>query len=269
MAREAGRALGETRKRFQEWRFLRRLAGPKLVRAFDRVYPEAVFVEIGANDGEKFDHLHDLVHSGRWRGVMVEPVPYVFERLRANYEHLPLVSLENSAIAGSDGELPFFHLAPADAAERAMLPDWYDALGSFSRDNVLRHRTEIPDIEDRLVTTTVPCLTYQALCAEHRLDRVDLLLIDTEGYDHEILKQVDLATRPPRMVVYEHFHLDAADRAACRRMVEGSGYLTLEEGFDTWCLLQQDGDDALSRAWRTVRPGIPPLYKHDLDAART
>ena len=259
--------MANLKRKFDEWRFLRRLAGPKLLRAFNSIYPEGVFVEIGANDGEKHDHLHDLINSGRWRGVMVEPVPYVFERLRANYQGLSRVSLENSAIAEQVGELPFYHLAPASEEERALLPGWYDALGSFSRANVMRHVTDIPDIEDRLVATTVPCLTYQELCARHGLAHVDLLLVDTEGHDHEILKHVDLSRRPPRLVIYEHFHLDAEDRLACRRMLEGSGYLTIEEGFDTWCLLRQGIEDELSRTWRRVKPGIRPLYKHELEAA--
>ncbi len=38
-----------------------------------------------------------------------------------------------------------------------------------------------------------------------------------------------------------------------------SGYETLEEGFDTWCL-RPDADDALTRTWRATRPGAPGLY---------
>ena len=55
-------------------RLLARMAGPKLLDAFAQSFPQAFFVEIGANDGEQHDHLRPLILSRRWSGVMVEPV---------------------------------------------------------------------------------------------------------------------------------------------------------------------------------------------------
>jgi FkbM family methyltransferase len=120
-------------------RVLRRLAAPRLLRAFADSYPEAFFVEIGSNDGEQHDHLRPIVLSYPWSGIMVEPVPYVFERLRRNYEELPRIALDKVAIADRDGSLPFYHLAPASEEERDRLPSWYDAVGSLSREVVLSH----------------------------------------------------------------------------------------------------------------------------------
>ncbi len=196
---------------------------------------------------------------------MVEPVPYVFERLRRNYGDVPGVELENAAIADRDGHLPFFHLAHVDDPQREGLPHWYDAIGSFSREAILRHRREIPDIEERLVTTAVPALTFDSLCAKHGVDAVDLLLVDTEGYDHEILRSIDFANHRPRLVIYEHFHLAAAERAECRTELERQGYEAIEEGLDTFCL-RVDVDDHLTRQWRRLRPGVPGASIHDQQA---
>ena len=123
--------LGETARRIrarlrprQRWRDLAarrirdRLAGPKAIEAFADAYPQAFFIEIGSNDGEQHDHLSPMIKSREWRGIMVEPVPYVFERLRRNYAGTKSISFENAAIADHDGQLPFFHLAEAGAGER-------------------------------------------------------------------------------------------------------------------------------------------------------
>jgi hypothetical protein len=59
-------------------RLLARLAGPRLLAAFADAYPEAAFVEIGSNDGEQHDHLRRHIREHRWRGLMVEPVPYFY-----------------------------------------------------------------------------------------------------------------------------------------------------------------------------------------------
>ena len=72
---------------------------PQLLRAFADAYPHAFFVEIGSNDGEQHDHLRPFILSRPWRGIMVEPVPYVFERLRRNYESQGRIELENVAVA--------------------------------------------------------------------------------------------------------------------------------------------------------------------------
>jgi FkbM family methyltransferase len=236
-------------------RLLRRLAGPKLIRAFADAYPEAFFIEIGSNDGEQHDHLRPAIISQPWRGIMVEPVPYVFERLRRNYGGVDRIALENVAIADRDGRMPFYHVVDASEGERERLPDWYDAIGSFSREAVASHAREIPDIEERIVRTEVPCLTFDSLCRKHGVERLDLLAIDTEGYDWEILQRIDFAARRPRLLLYEHYHLGREDRGRCRARLEEAGYETMEEGFDTFCIDARE-DDALARTWRRLSPAV-------------
>ena len=41
------------------------------------------------------------------------------------------------------------------------------SIGSFSRDAVLTHARHIPDIANRVVSTSVPCLTFESLCRKH------------------------------------------------------------------------------------------------------
>jgi FkbM family methyltransferase len=241
----------------------RRLAAPRLLRAFAEAYPRAVFVEIGSNDGEQHDHLQPFILSSAWRGVMVEPVPYVFERLQRNYGGTPGISLDNSAIADHDGSRPFYYLAEASEEERDALPGWYDGIGSFSREAVLSHAREIPDIESRVVEKELPTLTYESLCERHGLHKVDLLLIDVEGYDWDLIRAIDFDRGLPRLVVYEHYHLARHERKVCRTYMEELGYETMEEHFDTFCLLP--GDDDLTRSFRKLRPALPGIAAYEED----
>ncbi len=247
---------------FRFRRLERRLAATKLIRAFADTHPEAFFIEIGSNDGVQHDFLRPFILDRKWRGVMVEPVPYVFARLCDNYGSLERVELENAAIADRDGTLPFFHLRQAEPEERESLPVWYDGIGSFDRDVVASHATHIPDIEERIVRSEVPALTFESLCRKHGVSELDLVLVDTEGYDSQIVQSIDLAARHPRLLVYEHFHLTAEDRERCARHVRARGYETLEEGFDTWCLDPGTRDD-LAAAWRGLRPAVPGVSALD------
>jgi FkbM family methyltransferase len=245
------------RRRYRK--MIDRMAGPKLLKEFASLYPDAFFVEIGANDGQAFDQIGPLLADHDWRGIMVEPVPYVFERLRAAYADRPNVICENAAIADHDGKQPFFHFAEADPAERASLPDFYDALGSFSRDTVLSHA---PELEARLVETEVQTLTFESLLERHDAGGLDLLVIDTEGYDWEILRRIDFEARRPRLILYEHFHLKTKDRIAARERLGQRGYETFEEGLDTWAL-RPEPEDALTALWRDAKPALPGLSRFD------
>ena len=240
-----------------------RMAGPKLLEAFADEYPEAFFVEVGSNDGDKHDHLRPFILARQWRGILVEPVPYIFARLKENYAGIDRLTLANVAIADRDGELPFYHLVEEEDPVSSGLPEWYDGTGSFSRDALLKHRHEIPDVEERIVQTAVPTLTLTSLCRREGRTGVDLLLIDTEGYDWEILRNADLPAIQPRLVVYEHFHLSAEDRRACRAHLEELGYETMEEGFDTFCL-DTRADDRLTRRWRGLRPAVAGVAAYEV-----
>jgi FkbM family methyltransferase len=233
-----------------------REALPELLGKLAKARPDAFFVEIGANDGVQHDHLRPFVTDSRWRGIMVEPVPYVFDRLKENYRGIDRVVLENAAVAERDGELPFYYLRDASPEERAALPDWYDGIGSFSRDAVLSHGRDLPDVAERIVEARVPALTFETLLRRHRAPNPDLVVIDAEGYDHRIVGSIDLDRYRPALVVYEQYHLDAGTRAETRAAMEAAGYETAEEGFNTICL-----DPALGLG--PVKPGIPGVARYE------
>ena len=246
-------------------RIQRRLAAPRLIAAFADAYPEAFFIEIGSNDGEQHDFLRPQILAKGWRGVMVEPVPHVFARLQRNYGDLDRVALENVAIAERDGELPFFHLSEAGPEDQ--LPRWYDAIGSFSREQVLGHSGQIPEIERRMVETRVTCLSFDSLCRRHVVAEPDLLLIDAEGYDAEILGSIDLASCHPLLVAFEHYHLSAEQWRSCQAQVRDAGYEILVEGFDTWCL-DLARAPALEATWRGLVPAVEAIRAAE-DETRT
>lgn len=230
----------------------RRLQGPRIMRRFARLFPHAVFVQVGSNDGEQLDHLQHAILSSQWRGVMIEPVPYVFERLQKNYGHLqPRVTLRNIAIAPSQGSLPFWHLRQDD--RDATLPRWYDALGSFRKEVVLKHENFIPDIKERLVCTQVQAQTFASLCEQEGLRQLDLIQMDTEGFDYEIIKLLDFARNRPRLLIYEHHHFDVQTKQVCESYLQSNGYVLLREGMDTWCLDARARDERQARLqdyWR-------------------
>jgi FkbM family methyltransferase len=238
-----------------------RLRGPvtpqpvwRVVEEFGRAFPEATFVQVGSNDGSQRDPLREQIVQRGWNGIMVEPVPYVFERLKENYGHIGRVRLEMVAVGDHVGTQDLWHLRKSDDPT---LPQWYDALGSFRKDVLLKHVEFIPDIEERLVATEVPVVTFEVLCERNGLDRIDLVQIDTEGYDFEVIKLIDLDRWKPALLMYECLHLEPDSQAACSALLARHGYEELSDGMDTVCLrvgeLGSRRYARLRRVWRDAR----------------
>ena len=56
-------------------------------------------VQIGANDGVRFDNLNFFIKKYKIKSVLVEPVKKYFLSLKSNYKELDFVNLENCAIS--------------------------------------------------------------------------------------------------------------------------------------------------------------------------
>lgn len=171
-----------------------------------RVLPdhEGVAVQIGSNDGKTGDPLHNWLMSKKgWSAVFVEPVPFLFERLKATYSGEKRFTFENAVI--NDGsEIQFFWVSQDARSELPDLPFWWDQLGGFSREHITNHN---PELEPFIESTTLPGISLTDLFERHELDRIDLLHIDAEGADYKILSQLNLDLFHPRVILYERKHL--------------------------------------------------------------
>jgi FkbM family methyltransferase len=198
------------------------------------------FINIGANDGLAGDPLREFIVTRGWRGILVEPVDYVFQRLKKAYHSYPApqIILENVAIADITGPKLFWHLE-----KTAELPAGYDQIGSFIKSHVLKFKETFPGLEEHLVSHEVSCFTLTDLLRKHAVQRVDLVLIDTEGYDYEIIKQIDLVDAPPKIIIFENAHLSLDDRQACNDLLHAHDFVVSEAGINTVAMLSREFPD--------------------------
>ena len=199
----------------------RRQHADALLADFARTITDAIFLQIGANDGLTGDPLHPFLSSAdsRWRGVLVEPVPHVFAQLSERYGHRGSLSLENAAIAENDGTTIIYRIrtTPED-------PLWVEHLASMDAEIVQRNALHYGNAADRIISENVPCLRVETLLRRHHLESVDLVVIDTEGSDWRILRQFDLNRLRPKLLLYEHQHLSASDCGEAHDFLERAGY---------------------------------------------
>lgn len=193
-----------------------------VVAAYARHRKQVYFVQIGSNNGITGDPLFPYIVRHGWKGVLVEPIPYLFEELKKNYEGVAQgLVFENSAIADRSGTLPFYRL---QQCSRPDLPEWYDQIGSFNREVVLKHRHQIPGFDELFMTDQVQALTFELLREKHALQKIDLIHIDTEGYDFEILRSLPLQAMHTELIIFEHKHLRSVDYTKAIRLLKKHAY---------------------------------------------
>ncbi|MBV9869987.1 MAG: FkbM family methyltransferase, partial [Frankiaceae bacterium] len=219
--------------------------------ALDASTDNVTFIQIGSNDGDRDDPLRQFILAGQWSGLMVEPIPDLYERLSDNYRGRPGIQTVCAAIGDHDGTAEFFAIARSE--DDADLPSWYDQIGSWSREHILKHAEYIPDLDQRIITMEVPCMTFESLCRQQGIGVIDLLHIDAEGYDLEVLREVDFDLHKPRLVLFEYKHLSESDLAATRKLLDSAGYDSVDINWDTLAIRRDATSPTwsrLARAWK-------------------
>ena len=178
------------------------------------------FVQMGANDGLQEDPCYAWINRFPWRGVLVEPQPNLASSLREMYRENSLIQIEQSLISEDAGPAKLYYLRPS-----ANTPAWASGIASMNKAAILQHRHKIPDFESLLVEEALPSLTFSQLLVKYKISEIDYLQVDCEGYDYQILKNIDLVALRPPVICYEHANLSPEDNAACRQLLAGHGYL--------------------------------------------
>jgi FkbM family methyltransferase len=176
------------------------------------------FVQVGAFDGVSGDPIYKYVKQGLLTGCLIEPQSDAFSQLESNYSGIPSIQLKRAAISSSDGSANLFRVRPGTQG-----PPWLFQLASFRRDVLLKHAPYIRGLEDAIITERVPTITFHSLFQELQFTP-DVLIIDTEGFDFEIIKLYNIRERPPRIILYEHKHLSSADQEQCIILLLNLGY---------------------------------------------
>jgi len=192
---------------------------------------ELQFIQVGANDGVSYDPLRSLVTHKRVnaQGGVVEPIPRFFGLLEKNYSNYPSIKPLNIAIHNDQRSA---HLYYVDEREVKDLPAWALGIASFNRSHLIR--SGVP--EDKIQSQEVPCKRISEVYQDLQLSRLDLLQIDTEGYDAAIIRGLDFTQINPRIIHFEHGLRDGLmsefEFFSLVDFLNAQGYQVLPEDYD-------------------------------------
>ena len=221
------RALGKFGyrvERFDQMNFFEPLLCRRLAKA-----PDFFFIQIGANDGIASDPIRRFVTRNDVAGLVVEPLKDIFTKLTANYRDFPKVKPVNVALHQTAKSIELHRVDPVKGAH---LGEWAQGIASIRKDHHALSQT--PGAV--MISETVPCVTLTELIEQHGVARVDLLQIDTEGYDREIIKMIDFQRHQPAIIRFEHGLPDGvmsvAEFKECAGLLMDHGYYVVTEPYD-------------------------------------
>lgn len=157
------------------------------------------FVQIGGNDGKYVDPLHDFIieNDERLQGLIVEPMTRAYVELKETYKDYPAIRTIKAAIHNEKKTATLYQIDPERLQE---LPEFYKGVASFFRPHF--EKTQTPG--EFIVEEEVTCYTLVDLLKEFAMQDLDLLQIDAEGYDAEIIGNLNFDTLMPRILRFEH-----------------------------------------------------------------
>lgn len=189
----------------------------------DHAPVELTFAQVGAGGPLSDDFLVPLLMAHpAWRGIFIEPLGRVVEKLEAQYQGK--YTIKQCAVSNFTRKAPFYYFA-TDAAQRLndmiagshyIDQEQLDMFGSCNKEHAaecfrwknaagarISHVTEMLMDEGIWLEREIEFDTLGNILDAHDMNP-QLLIVDTEGTDLRILRDLDYNKYDLEILVYEH-----------------------------------------------------------------
>ena len=218
-----------------------------ILKKYSKRHKNFYVLQIGANDGFDNDPVHKFIMRYGWSGLLIEPQPKVFNNyLVRTYSRVPQINLANVALSSEIGTKSLYCLSFSDHR-------WATGLSRFDKntfqgliDNGYIERQAkmqgvvLPESpNDYFTKMEVQTVNFDYLIEKYEIEKIDLLQIDTEGYDFEILKLFPFQRLKPKFINLEYSHFDDKTKQACQSLLSSNKYEYTEIVNDLFCVLKE------------------------------
>ena len=185
---------------------------------------DVFFIQIGTFDGIECDPLRKYLLKYNWTGLMMEPQPGPFKRLENEYATRKGLVLLNAAIGKECVKSMLYTI------ESNHVPEWAKGMASFNREVILKHTSLFPHIEEYIKEVEVDTLSFEYLFNEFAIKHIDVLQIDTEGYDANIIQMFPFNKVMPAIIHFESKHIAKAELKKTLDILLAKGYKIARDG---------------------------------------
>ena len=196
------------------------------------------FIQIGAHIGK--DRAFDIVKNEDIElGILVEPLPHLLPKLQESYKNLNNIVIENQAISNGEGDVVSFYYDKKDPITE---------LSSMNKQHLIKHNVKEEDIGE----IEIPSTSLGNLLNKYKIDELDYLFVDTEGFDYPILKSFDFTKSRIKTIIFEDVHTDGPFN-------RGKNYEILVGKFESEGYVVDKIDPSNTRA--TLKPPPRVIYR--------
>ena len=162
-------------------------------------------VVLGAHIGI---HIKDEISKIKDSSILlVEPVPHNISAIKENLKEFKNIHLEPVAVASVRETKDFFFVKATSINK--LKKHWASGIGSFNKNHLLNHRTKRFLIEeDDIDKIPIKTVKFEDLIEKYSITEIDKILIDIEGCEYEILRDIDLTKVRINSILFEYKHFD-------------------------------------------------------------
>jgi len=158
-------------------------------------------IQIGANDGLRFDSLNHYIKKNKTKSLLVEPIKENFNDLKNNYKDFENIIFENLAISVNNEISYLYKVNPLRLKNYS--GDHFVGITSFDKNHLIKHGVKKKDI----IKEKVNSISINNLIIKHALDKFDLLFVDAEGYDADIVGDFLKTSLIRPTIIFEYLHI--------------------------------------------------------------
>lgn len=156
-------------------------------------------IQIGSNDGLKDDMFSKIVKKINAQIIFIEPQKIPFKKISELYKNKSNYHFENIAIADKIGELDFYYFKDEFEGQINL-----SLFSSFEYHNILKYKNLL-NINSIILNVKIKSETISSLIQRYEWSSsdIDVIIMDCEGYDPVILKNLFNEKIFPEVIQFE------------------------------------------------------------------
>ena len=193
-------------------------------------------IQIGANDGKSDDFLRSSINIDT-NLLLVEPIKVAFEKLQKNYSGYKNVKFINKAIDVVTGKKNIFSVNPKyydfyEKKYKSKDVSWLTVLASFHKEHLEYHGIKSNHIQ----SVEIDCINFKELIEQYDYQKLDLLVVDTEGYDDVLVTNFIQNTYIRPIIILEWIHIKKNKAEELIELLKSNNYKFLKFSKDLICI---------------------------------
>lgn len=165
-------------------------------------------IQIGSNDGSSDDFLKKCINKNT-SAILIEPIEDAFIKLKKNYQDFEKIIFLNIAIDTENKKKEIFYINERfypyyEKKYKDKNVDWLNVLASFNKSNLISHGIK----KKHIASKKIECKKISTLIDLYKYEDLDLLLIDTEGYDAVLVDDFLSSTKLKPLIIFEWIHIE-------------------------------------------------------------